>query len=656
MTEKAYTINDIKAVILVGGRDFKRCPVATRLSRALWPVAGRPVVQLLIEQLAAQGVRKFVLCCDSHADDVPGSLDLPADLDVRYIEQAVPRGTAGSIRDAADGEELLCVFSACTLSPPDMHAALNEHLSGQADMTVFFNPVQSMTQPSGEIRFCICGPAILEHIPKVGYCDIKEGLIPTLVIADNPPRGAFLPEPVDNFIQWRQYLTAVWRTLEKAQTESLPEGFCPAGTDGAVWAGRDVQIHPSARLCGPVLIGDNTCIQAGAAVFGPTQIGTNVRIGPNAIVENSVVWDNARLGRNSHLRRCLVDYKRRIPSGVMLCDSLVARPLGLIKQLTAPIAMQAKRLTHRPCRSRQMVETLADCLAQRRAAVLLIGLTVLLLGVLTATYWSPTILDLWRIWLRSDEYSSGLIVPFLALYILWARRKSLMDCPIRPALAGAAALLAAQGVRLFGLYFMFASAERLALVLSVGAIVLLVYGWRFFWRFAPIFLFLFLMLPLPNRAESMITMPLQQYATVSAVYSLETIGYSVIREGNIIRIGETVVAVAEACNGLRMLTAFFVISGFVVLITDRKWWEKGILLASTIPIALLCNTVRLTLTSIAFTYVHTETLEELFHDFGGLAMMPLAIGLIVFQLWLLKVLFNPPESVEHQVLLSRNTQ
>lgn len=142
---------------------------------------------------------------------------------------------------------------------------------------------------------------------------------------------------------------------------------------------------------------------------------------------------------------------------------------------------------------------------------------------------------------------------------------------------------------------------------------------------------------------------------MSAVFSLEALGYSAIRQGNIIQIGETIVAVAEACNGLRMLTAFFVISGFMVLISTRKGWEKAIILISTIPIALLCNTIRLTLTSVAFTYLRTEALEELFHDFGGLAMMPLAIGLVVLQLWLLKVLFQQPKRVEHQLVFSRNS-
>lgn len=256
----------------------------------------------------------------------------------------------------------------------------------------------------------------------------------------------------------------------------------------------------------------------------------------------------------------------------------------------------------------------------------------------------PNLRDMWQIWQRSDEYSSGLLVPFLAIYILWSRREELAGCPIRPALAaGLAALVAAQAVRFFGLYYMYGSAERLSVVLTVVALVLMLCGRQFAKKTATILLFLFLMVPWPNRLQAAIAQPLQSWATTSAVFTLELLGYEVIREGNIINIGETSVAVAEACNGLRMVTAFFVIGGLVVLLVKRAWWEKMIVLLSCLPIALLCNTIRLTITSIAFTILEGKDWEQFFHDFGGYAMMPLALIMIVGELWLLKALTVVPE-------------
>jgi len=154
------------------------------------------------------------------------------------------------------------------------------------------------------------------------------------------------------------------------------------------------------------------------------------------------------------------------------------------------------------------------------------------------------------------------------------------------------------------------------------------------------------MLPWPNRVQAAVTIPLQHWATSSAVFCLETIGYEVIREGNVIHIGDASVAVAEACNGLRMITAFFVISGLVVLLVKRAWWEKLIVLTSSLPIALLCNTMRLAITAVFFTVLEGEHWEKIFHDFGGYAMMPLAIAAIVTELWLLAKLTMLPTKEE----------
>ena len=195
---------------------------------------------------------------------------------------------------------------------------------------------------------------------------------------------------------------------------------------------------------------------------------------------------------------------------------------------------------------------------------------------------------------------------------------------------------------------MYSSAERLSIVLSIAALILMLLGWQIFRKVFSTLVFLCLMLPLPRSIHYAIMLPLQSWATSSAVFCLEILGYYVIREGNIIHLNGTTVAVAEACNGLRMIMAFFVIGGLVVLLIKRTWWEKLIVLASSLPIALLCNSIRLTITAIAFTRLSGEHWEKIFHDFGGYAMMPLALGAIVFELWLLTKITTVP--IEKQVV------
>ena len=128
------------------------------------------------------------------------------------------------------------------------------------------------------------------------------------------------------------------------------------------------------------------------------------------------------------------------------------------------------------------------------------------------------------------------------------------------------------------MYLLYGSGIRLSVVLSVAAIVLLLFGWRMLRKASLILLFLCLMLPWPAKIQARVGLPLQRYATDSAVFCLELLGYELVQDGNVIRIGETSVAVAEACNGLRMVTAFLVITALVVLLAKRAWWEKLIVL------------------------------------------------------------------------------
>jgi exosortase/archaeosortase family protein len=104
-----------------------------------------------------------------------------------------------------------------------------------------------------------------------------------------------------------------------------------------------------------------------------------------------------------------------------------------------------------------------------------------------------------------------------------------------------------------------------------------------------------------------------------------------------------------------MVTAFFVISGLVALLVKRTWWEKLIVFASSLPVALLCNTTRLAITALAFTVVSGEYWEKVFHDFGGYAMMPLALAAVVAELWILAKLTTPPKE-EETIVITRQTR
>jgi exosortase len=200
-------------------------------------------------------------------------------------------------------------------------------------------------------------------------------------------------------------------------------------------------------------------------------------------------------------------------------------------------------------------------------------------------------------------------------------------------------LALAQAARMFGLLFMYESIERYAFVPTIMGLVLMVAGWQVFRRLFLIMMFMFLMFPLPGRVHNMVSGPLQGMATTGAVFLLEAFGVNAGQQGNVINMnGAAPLAVAEACSGLRLLTAFVVVAAFIAYMIKRSIRQKLIVLVSSIPVAVICNIVRIFLTACFMLLVDGEFAETFFHDFAGLVMMPIAVLLIFGELWLMDLL------------------
>ena len=654
----------VKAVILAGRRDFVSCSPKSSLQTALWPVGKITALEHLLQHLDKEGIQQAIICSDDESCRLEQLITHQNGMKLVFRDETLPLGTAGSIRKAAQGDDsksLFLVMHANMISPPKLEPLLQEHYQSQSDLTVIlhsdFDKVHFESEAAG---IYLCEPSVLKFIPPEGYCDIKEILIPALLKAGKTVHSYRLSRALGSFRDWPGYLRAMKVFLDNAQQQDID---LPAGKRSEldkVWISNTAQIDTTTRIVGPVIIMDEVKISEGAVIVGPVVLGARVKIGRNSLVSESILWDDAQIGSDCEIQRCLFDYKVRVPN----CTVLEGKSVPAIDQKITPnpdhtqtILKTKQVLPINTNLSKGALFGNENVFSQTNRMRHLIFALLGTGGILAAFLWSywPVIRELWTIWMQSDEYSIGLMVPPLAIYIAWTRRDTFRRSHIRPCMWGLLALLVAQGFRYGGLCLYYSSAERFSLVLSIAALVLLLLGWDIFRKSSPILLFLFLMLPLPKSFEQRITLPLQSWSTVSAVFCLETLGYDVTQEGHIIHLGNTTVGVVEACNGLRMVTAFFVITGLVVLLVKRQWWEKLILILSALPVGLLCNTLRLTCTSIAFTKLEGKRWETLFHDFGGFAMMPLALAIVVLELWLIDKLTTAPTSNNNKedVLITR---
>ena len=267
------------------------------------------------------------------------------------------------------------------------------------------------------------------------------------------------------------------------------------------------------------------------------------------------------------------------------------------------------------------------------------------LAALGVSY-APNLASLYYQWSNEPNYSHGFLVAPIALAILWQRRDELDRSRLRPNLLGWVALAAILAGRAYLFERNEQWVETATIIPAVAALALAFGGWTLLRWAGPAIAFLVFMLPLPPALNLTLAAPLQRLATLGSTTLLHALGLPVLAQGNVIFIGGEQLEVAEACNGLSMLMSFVtLITAMVILMSrDRPLWERIVLLASMVPIALVANVLRITVTAVLYhasgpqaappwplSYLF-PTIEQMIHDTAGWAMMPIALALVFLEL------------------------
>ncbi len=261
-----------------------------------------------------------------------------------------------------------------------------------------------------------------------------------------------------------------------------------------------------------------------------------------------------------------------------------------------------------------------------------------LLAVLFLTHWATisTMVDRWS---HDPQYSHGFIVPLFALVVLWSRRDLLKSVTWTPAWIGLGLLVVGVALRFIAVQSDIEPLDALSLLPTSFGLVLLVGGWSVLSWSWPALAFLAFMVPLPFSIESALALPLRRIATEMSTYALQTLGCPASAEGNIIFIDDIRLGVEEACSGLGMLMTFFALATALAMIVHAPLYDRLILIASAMPIAILANVIRISATGVAFHLAGKDSslAQVIYHDLAGWLMMPLALAM----LWLeLKFLAN----------------
>ena len=298
------------------------------------------------------------------------------------------------------------------------------------------------------------------------------------------------------------------------------------------------------------------------------------------------------------------------------------------------------------------------------------GIPQSLVGALAiaAAFMGFVVWDQHRWWILKEDYLFGWLVPVFVLYVFWERRAIIAEliAGARPVETGRvwervldffAGGLLTIGLLVFLMGAFYRAGEGLtqpgSLAIAVG-FAGVVLGLAYFGvpggmktadsdsglrgsvraRIAALFLFpafvWVISAPLVSAFENTLSSFLLKKVVTVVFFVFGMLGYPLVQEGNVLVLPTGSVGVADACSGIRSLTACLFTGSFLAAVFLDKLWKKVLLIGAALLLAFATNLLRsLFLTSWA--YMHgSDAIEGTVHDVTGFAVLAFtAIGLLL---------------------------
>jgi exosortase len=277
----------------------------------------------------------------------------------------------------------------------------------------------------------------------------------------------------------------------------------------------------------------------------------------------------------------------------------------------------------------------ADALADRTDKKNLPWAAIAWFGILLIVAYYPILKHLVWQWSNDEDVGHGFFVPVVAGYIVWQRREQLMALAWKPAWWGVALLVWGALQAYIGTLGAELFLQRSAFLISLVGMLLVLGGTALVREVAFPLLLLPFMIPIPTVVYNQITFPLQLFASRVAEILLSAIDIPVLREGNVLELASQKLSVAEACSGIRSLLSLSFLALVYAYFFDRKVWMRWALFFGVLPIAILANAGRVTITGI-LSERDPELARGFFHELEGFIIFAIALAM----LFILHILIN----------------
>ncbi|HEV7772194.1 MAG TPA: sugar phosphate nucleotidyltransferase [Conexibacter sp.] len=130
----------MRAIVMAGGRGTRMLPYTTVLPKPLLPVGERPVLAILLEQLAAAGATRIDVCIGylgelirAYLAETPPAI---GDTQLAFHTESEPLGTAGALSEIASLDEPFLSLNGDVLTSLSFAALMDEHRASGAAITI----------------------------------------------------------------------------------------------------------------------------------------------------------------------------------------------------------------------------------------------------------------------------------------------------------------------------------------------------------------------------------------------------------------------------------------------------------------------------------------------------------------------------------------
>ncbi|GAC1574057.1 MAG: mannose-1-phosphate guanyltransferase [Candidatus Elarobacter sp.] len=322
----------MKAVLMAGGEGSRLRPLTSRRPKPLAPVAGKPVMELIVELLRQHGFDEVVSTLHYLADEIEsyfGDGDAHG-VKMHYVVEDTPLGTAGAVKMAHDllHDGTFLVISGDALTDLDLSAVVRHHQAQGNDVTIALqrvtNPLEFgvvVTDEAGRIvRFLekpswgevfsdtintgiyVLEPGILDRMQRGKVYDFSKDLFPDM-LRDGAKLGGYVIDAYWTDIgNLEQYQQANYDAVSGKVRIAFPGSEIAPG----IFAGAGSRIDSGANIEGPVVLGRDVRVAAGASIVGPAVIGDRSIVERGATVCRSVMWEDCYVGEEASLSDCTV--------------------------------------------------------------------------------------------------------------------------------------------------------------------------------------------------------------------------------------------------------------------------------------------------------------------------------------------------------------